>query len=428
MNNTIFGDDVPTVPQWTSPPHTIVHVQAMLYASLAASLFSAFLAMLGKQWLNWYISTDMRGTAIERSQNRQKKHNGIVTWHFDYVMESLPLMLQFALVLLGCALSLYIWGINTTVASVILSITVFGVICYAFAIAAGTVSMSCPYQTPGALILRYLWQKVPGCSMFSHIKGLVVGHPVAPPGPEQLLEREPATVLDFLCISWILRTSLHKGINQLTLKFLASILVSPGFNATLVKDCFKILTSSISVTSDNQVVIIQGSEELAETAAACLLGTLSHSLIMDPKSNILKDVHLQYNRIFQPGVSLWSLPFHRTISGVHNLFKRYDHSKGLSWKGVDPSTPENLSLAHSLVKVAWICSQEPRLGLEDQKKVPRWVLRFSLHCLLYSNPPVSVIADCLLIIAIDLGCDIPDSDIRALDKRCVSLAHLHDSF
>ena len=68
MDNTTFGGNVPAVPQWTGPPHTVVHVQAILFASLAASLFSALLAMLGKQWLNRYASVDMRGSAIERSQ------------------------------------------------------------------------------------------------------------------------------------------------------------------------------------------------------------------------------------------------------------------------------------------------------------------------------------------------------------------------
>jgi membrane protein implicated in regulation of membrane protease activity len=61
----------------------MVHVQAILFASLATSLFSAFLAMLGKQWLNRYDSTDKRGSAIERGQNRQQKLDGIVAWYFD---------------------------------------------------------------------------------------------------------------------------------------------------------------------------------------------------------------------------------------------------------------------------------------------------------------------------------------------------------
>ena len=52
MDNTTFGGQVPTVPQWTGPPPTIVQVQVILFASLSASLFSTFLAMLGKQRLD----------------------------------------------------------------------------------------------------------------------------------------------------------------------------------------------------------------------------------------------------------------------------------------------------------------------------------------------------------------------------------------
>jgi len=110
--------------------------------------------MLGKQWLNQYASIDMRGSAIERSQDRQRKLDGIVTWYFDHVMESLPLMLQAALLLLGCALSRNLWEINTTVASVVVGVTSFGVLFYIFIVVAGAASVSCPYQTPGAQVLR----------------------------------------------------------------------------------------------------------------------------------------------------------------------------------------------------------------------------------------------------------------------------------
>jgi len=157
MDNTTFGGDIPSLPQWTGAPRAAIHVQAMLYASLAASLFSAFLAMLGKQWLNRYALTDMRGTAVERSQDCQRKLGGIIAWYFDHVMESLPLMLQFALLLLGCALSLYLWDINATVAWVVISVTALGVIFYVFFVIAGTASASCPYQTPWAHILRHTY-------------------------------------------------------------------------------------------------------------------------------------------------------------------------------------------------------------------------------------------------------------------------------
>jgi len=88
MDNTTFSSNIPSLPQWTGAPRGITHVQTMLYASLAASLFSAFLVMLGKQWLNRYVSTGIRGTAIERNQDRQRKLDGIITWYFDHLMES----------------------------------------------------------------------------------------------------------------------------------------------------------------------------------------------------------------------------------------------------------------------------------------------------------------------------------------------------
>ena len=110
--------------------------------------------MLGKQWLNRYASVDIRGSAIERGQNRQRKLDGIVTWYFDHVMQLLPLMLQAALLLLGCALSHYLWEVDKTVASVVVGVTSFGVLLYLFIVVAGAIFVSCPYQTPGAQILR----------------------------------------------------------------------------------------------------------------------------------------------------------------------------------------------------------------------------------------------------------------------------------
>jgi len=116
--------------------------------------------MLGKQWLNRYASTDTRGTAIERSQDRQRKLDGIIAWYFDHVMESLPVMLQIALLLLGCALSHYLWEISTTVAFVILSVTSFGVLFYFSIVVAGAASKDCPYQTPGGRITRHVLSQV----------------------------------------------------------------------------------------------------------------------------------------------------------------------------------------------------------------------------------------------------------------------------
>jgi len=59
----------------------------------------------------------MRGSVVDRSRHWQRKMNGMITWHLDFVMECLPLMLQAAL-LLGYALSNYFLFINRAVAGV----------------------------------------------------------------------------------------------------------------------------------------------------------------------------------------------------------------------------------------------------------------------------------------------------------------------
>jgi hypothetical protein len=417
MNNTAV-DGAPTTPPWTGPPRSLVQVQALLYASLATSLLSAFLAMLGKQWLNRYASIEMRGSAIERSQNRQLKLNGIVTWCFDYVMESLPLMLQIALLLLGCALSKYLQDINVTIASVVLGVTTFGLTLYVFVVVAGTIFTSCPYQTPGAQVLRFLWQKVPNRSVFFATRSPMAPHSKAKPGRAQSLDGE-VTVLDFRCVSWMLRTSLDRTINKLTLEFLGSILSHPGFDDGIVADCLNVLISCVSVADGGRVVVTRGSEQLARMSAMCLLRALSHRLVEQPLSSITRDLQQRYKRVFRSMDVLSDLPFRHTIAAIHRLITG-DSPDRLSWIDMGPSTPEIRWLAHNFVKIAWY---QKNLGLENQNNVDRWILRFSRYYSSYllSNPepPMPVVADCLSITAIGLGCDISRDHIMDQDKRYV---------
>ena len=154
LGNIPTGADA-AFPEWNGPDSTVVHVQAILYSSLSASLLAAFVAMLGKQWLNRYASVE-GGTVIDRGRQRKRKMEGMVTWRFGLVMECLPLMLQVALLLLGCALSDYLFFINKAVASVVIGFTTLGFLFYFLIVSAATLSYNCPFQTPLSLILRFL--------------------------------------------------------------------------------------------------------------------------------------------------------------------------------------------------------------------------------------------------------------------------------
>ena len=153
LNSTLYPDVTIPPATWSGPGNELVVVQCLLYASLSTSLFAAFVAMLGKQWLNRFSRNKGR-TAAEKSWDRQNKLQGIEKWHFHIVMESLPIMLQLALLLLGCALSSYLWTLNRAVAVVVLSFTLSGLIFYTFMTIAGSLFYKCPYQTPMSLIIR----------------------------------------------------------------------------------------------------------------------------------------------------------------------------------------------------------------------------------------------------------------------------------
>ena len=459
IDNTTFGNDVPTLPQWNGPPRAMVDVQTTLFASLALSLLSALLAMLGKQWLNRYDSTDKRGSAIERSQNRQRKLDGIVTWYFDPVMEWLPLMLQIALLLLGCALSRYLWEISTTIASVVLGVTSFGALIYVFIVVAGTVFEDCPYQTPASRVFRHvgpkLYSTIPSalCStirnvtkeseivcfisgtaqeyhpwwsrgnILNFLASLVLGIPVAfvvdayllahnlLRSMRSFLNQSPAqqpTTEDLRCISWTLQTSLDKPVHLSTLKRLVTMTELTGLGPSLVADCFNIFIGCLGF-NDDKVVIVQGSEELATVSATCFFRTFHGLTAADPTSGVLADIRRQYDRIFPFETDFRGLPFFYTIVDIHASIGKNWNPHNFEWDNYRPSRKELIPFARHMAEATRVQHQQMQ-----NRKGPDPTLRFAFHCLA-SPSPLSVIVDCLAIIAINLGCDL--SDFTTLDER-----------
>jgi len=123
------------------------------------SLLAAFVAMLGKQWLNRYLRNS-GGSMIERCGDRQRKFNGLKRWPLRFFVGSLPMMLQAALLLLACGLCRHMWTINALVARTLISFTGIGAVFYIGIVIAGMSSYACPFQTPVSVALRGLWKKV----------------------------------------------------------------------------------------------------------------------------------------------------------------------------------------------------------------------------------------------------------------------------
>ena len=160
LNRSAIPGENPTIPPiHEDTPREITVASCLMYASLLVSLLAAFVAMLGKQWLNRYLR-HAGGSTIERCGDRQRKLEGLERWPFHTFVESLPVMLQVALLLLACGLCQQMTSVNTSVACVLLVFTALGVLFYLGIVITGASSYECPFQTPASTALRDLWKGI----------------------------------------------------------------------------------------------------------------------------------------------------------------------------------------------------------------------------------------------------------------------------
>ena len=134
-------------------PNSVIRAQSILFASLAVTLFVAFIAVLGKQWILYYTRGSTWGSIIDRGKERQVKFVGLQRWGLHFIMESLPVMLQFALLLFGIGLVVYLWDLDLSAAEVTLAVTLIGCAFYACIAVVATIWKDCPFQTPLSIML-----------------------------------------------------------------------------------------------------------------------------------------------------------------------------------------------------------------------------------------------------------------------------------
>ena len=159
QQNTSFGGADPLKPI-SNISHSAVQAQSILLASLSLTLFVAFLAVLGKQWVLYYRATSW-GNVTNRGEERQTKLVGLQKWRLKLVMELLPVLLQLALLLFAIALVVYLRDVNAPVARVLLVATIVGTAFYVCITALATFYRDCPFQTPLSVRLQNLalWVK-----------------------------------------------------------------------------------------------------------------------------------------------------------------------------------------------------------------------------------------------------------------------------
>ena len=446
LGNVPTGADA-AFPQWNGPDPTVVHIQAILYTSLAASLLAAFIAMLGKQWINRYAQVEMRGSVIDRSRDRQRKMNGMVTWHFDLVMECLPLMLQIALLLLGYALSDYLFFINKVVASVLIGFTTFGLLFYFLIISAATLSYNCPFQTPLSLILRFLirfdsdhkkylkrsrkwfrllfsrerWlRQTPGDphhlgafngsgrnSPVDHFEVPIVGPPNQSPSPSTVDTDWSNYVIDATCIAWMFEMSVDMDFIMAIMKFIPEVVWHTEIQSTPLQRLYDILVGCFEFSSGHPIVIPKLRDRAYLSAKAVLHLAIQRGCVRDGSDqdvfdSILHRHHIMGSKHYKDDSDLES-----TLGVIDCVFGK---SEPMRWQDFSFTVPHHTWMGHILLYRAWD-------ALEKNEDLPEDIKEFIHYSIHLESPPTPIIRDCFFLACSLLGVRLERNALSVVDKR-----------
>ena len=449
LGNIPTGADA-AFPQWNGPDPTTIHVQAILYSSLAASLLSAFIAMLGKQWLNRYAWVDKRGSVIDRSRHRQQKMDGMDTWHFDLVMECLPLMLQAALLLLGYALSNYLFSIDNVVAGVITGFTAFGLLFYFLIISAATLSYNCPFQTPLSLILCFLiqfdnehweclkksgewfrrlfsWRRwrqsqpqpggyhnLGGFDRFdrnnsaNHIELPVVNLFHQPTPLFDKLTDWGDHMMDSNCIAWMFEKSMDKDVIMAIMRFIPEVAWHDGIQTTPLKRVYDTFLECCDKSSGCPIVIPKFRNMAYFSAKALLHLIIQRKCFGDESDQLMLDSISKKDLIMGINHSEDDKDLESTLSIINQVLST---PKPTAWCGLSFTTPHHAWMGHVLLYYTWDV-------LRKDGAFPNNVKEFiSYSVQLKSPPPAPIVADCFFLIGFLLGVNLHQDDLLVIDKR-----------
>ena len=402
------------------------------------------------------------GSAADKSRERQRKLDGFKKWHFHLAIESLPVMLQLALLLLGCALSQYLWTISRTVAGVIAAMTLFGITSYVFFTLAATLYYNCPYQTPPSILTRTIIRYLK-CSdvafarslrsffaSFTPIRNLrrvlrrlrfgvrtvlrsFCGASAAAEGAEDI----PLAVVmalptwdfkgipidwevceaDARCISWILDSTTDTDVIFSTVRFAADTIwypeiagaLSPHVLADLFFDC---LLDGWPIPSKS---------EHAGSIGMALASVLSTRLCMEPEDKGLRELRERiYSHVeWEPS----SKPTFLLVVAVLRLVAD-DPTRGRSMASeFDDSVPRRLSttqglwLSRVILQTIWRrrCIQGPT-GVFDIGEVKAVCKALAANG---DQMPNILKTNLFLILAISLGLQIDICDLYPPNNKCV---------
>ncbi|KAG8916368.1 hypothetical protein FRC02_004016 [Tulasnella sp. 418] len=136
------------------PSGRAIVVNLFFFASLCCSLFTAFGAVIAKQWLDHYGREIHISSPSARGMERQQKYVGLRKWKFQAVVETFPTLLQFSLFFFFIGLIEFLWQLNKGVTILVIVFSVVTTLLYVITHFIGILYPKSPFQTRLTTVLR----------------------------------------------------------------------------------------------------------------------------------------------------------------------------------------------------------------------------------------------------------------------------------
>jgi len=421
-------------PRWTGPNPAVRQAQAILYATLCATLFAAFLATLGKQWLSRYRQTEAHGSIEDRCRDRERKLNGIDKWQFRSVMQFAPLAIQGSLALLGSALTRYLWEVDRTVSSVVIGFAIFGFILYMAIVVVSVLAFDCPFQTPVSLLVRSmidtvrLWRRGHPRRTTSDLTILAKGGLTVGTAPLHGLHRrvyysslslawERGYRFDARCISRMLVMSTDMDTIRLTMDFVQEVIWDAGIKTVPLGWIYGKLISCFDFTHPHTPILIPSLRDVAYLSAKAFthIQVQRHRIAENGGPSHVGE-NWRTDTRHTPLGSLGSTSDTDLESALLMVDQAFGRDVEIPWNEYRMSAAHHLWVSHLFVYYAW-----HDLRSEEASVFVKYTLDTD------KSPVGAVITDCLYIIDIMLGTQFRIEDLTRRDKRLNGLTFFDKS-
>ncbi|CAG7851992.1 SubName: Full=Uncharacterized protein {ECO:0000313/EMBL:CCA76380.1}; Flags: Fragment [Serendipita indica DSM 11827] len=138
-----------------TPPAFAVRVNSYFFASISCSLVAALGAVLALQWIGSYDVGLNATSAEDRAMQRQLRWEGISNWKMREIISAFPVLLYVALLMFLVGLAEWLWHINRSVATIVISGLSVATILFAITTIVEYFDVFSPFRTPLSQLLAY---------------------------------------------------------------------------------------------------------------------------------------------------------------------------------------------------------------------------------------------------------------------------------